>query len=274
MAVYEYIRISLRRWEMAPLLRDLEVKLNKHDYLRGIFGRDRMRFMYRQTPMEYVFFGEENNVISGAIGKQISAVESDGPDNKFKPKSVKKWEAANFFIDLSDDNNEQVVAMQSNRKVGAPMGILEAIFSNIETTEQPYKAGFEYLVSREKFWTVVEENEGKISQAKFTFLPPNMLGGRDEWNKTLRELRDKDGVETTTVSLQNKDKNLRLNSEPVKEMVDLAIDGGGEAVLKSGKQIIFSSSKGKKTAKIDDDINIGAADTSQKKTLIKRLFGK
>lgn len=152
--------------------------------------------------------------------------------------------------------------------------MLEALFSSIESKEQPFKASVEYVVSSVKFWHSVADNKGNISEASFSFVPPNMFGGRDAFGKAMRELRDKVGSEETKLITRNQDKQLNLEDDSFREIVNYALDGAGEVKLKSGKKTVFSSSKGKKTSDVEDSQPISHAEDKESfaKNLINKLF--
>lgn len=275
MATYEFLRVSLRNWELPPLLDKMSPvkRPDRHKYLQSVLG-EKVQFMYRSHPYTYVPFGNDGEILIGAIGRQITELKSEGPEMNFAPKELQAWEHANVFINLAEGQQDQLTAFQKNFRVGSPRQLLEAMFHQIERTERPYKATIEYVVNKEEFWTVVKNNEGKITEAAFVFVPPNMFGGRDEWNKTLRKLRDQNAVETTGLNLRNQSGKLHLEGTEIKEIIDAALDGGGEAKLRSGKKVIFSSSQGRKTVSIEDDTHVAHAIKDKIAHLVEKLFKK
>lgn len=272
MPMYEHLRVSLREWTLPPLLEPLRDKRQKrHAYLLKTLCK-RINFTYRNQNFVYFPITTMKNTIVGEIGKRTISTLSHGPDENFAPKKEPTWELANFFMDISEGQTEQVATLQNNPKLGSPKKIIEALFKELEKSEKPFKADIEYVVSSNKFWSTVKENQGNISEASFSFVPPNMFGGRDAFSRDMQRLRDDVGSEETKLVTKNQQKLLKLEDKRFKEIIDYALDGGGEVKLKSSNKTIFSSSKGRKTSEIKDSLPLSHTKEHDRNSIIRNLI--
>ena len=67
----------------------------------------------------------------------------------------------------------------------------------------PYTIESFGIVDPETFWDFIRANDGEVVSVTFEAAAPNMFGGRDDFRRELRELRDKEKTEKTKVEIHN-----------------------------------------------------------------------
>lgn len=271
MATFEYLRISLARIDPPPLLDRMRTKpaLSRQEFLREAFS-EKWNFSYRRKMYAYVPIPQVkgSNIVGGLIGRQLREFHYDGPESDWRIIEQKHWSVSFAGIDISED--VQIAAVQYNPHIGDPRKMMQALLDTI-SKKRPYDdwhAFVEYVSSEEDFWNAAKRYAGKISSLNFVFVPPNMLRAQAAVNNLVKAAAEEANSEITELKLKNPKHALRAKGDLVAAAVSTATKGAGKVIMKSGKTTVFSSSRNRKTKKIEkDDMPMPSAVES-----IRKLF--
>lgn len=277
---YVYLRIFLSSIEQPLILvetGDVPKRLDRQDYLTDIFNR-RWQFVHRGTDLIYVPIerSEEDDAIYtfGRIGKQFSAKENAGPEEKFETTEHKGWRASNLVINTSSDPDGQIVAIQDRPDVGKPLAILSSLSDHINETmrDSGWMLSVNAMVEQQDFWAAVRKYKGQITKAEFTYVTPNVLGIRSELNKRLKEYREHENAQSVTVSLSEPKGDLNLETDEVADAVDYTASGGGSVKLKAGRETVYDSQDSEKAKEMETDDTTNFESAEGRKSLVGRVF--
>jgi len=239
--------------------------------------KDRFHFSHSSHYFFYACTGRVDKYILGRIGRlKREAVASD-PDSGFAEIYQDVWHAANFIMDITHHPDGQKVALEHVRNVGVPLAMAKSLVNKINDDMSDF-SGWDISVNplsdSKEFWNVVHDNKGDISELELTFVAPNLFGGHDETTKLLADWRKKLNIKSATLTFNNNERKLNVDSEEIKQGIDYITKGGGKTVMKSGSDKIYDSEKKQKTIDVEKDLNIPVISTNGKKwpDLIKKLF--
>lgn len=248
MAQFEYLRVSLAK-QPAPLLDRIE--MNRQDFLREVLSK-RWVFPYRGKSLVYDPIPLlDDNVLGGVVGRQVTELKSEGPDDQWRPVEHKYWPHALLAVDVGE--TEQIAVFQKDTRVGSPRRMLQRLMEFI-TADAPYRIwrpNVEYISNSEDFWAAAKEYSGRISLLDFIFVPPNMLRAKEKIDELVRAASDEAHSEETMLRLKSDEGSLVADGDLVRAAVSTAAAGGGEILMKSGRKTIYSSSKNRKTLEVD-----------------------
>lgn len=269
MPTFEYLRVSL-----APGQRSLfDADMTRQEFLKEAFGR-RWDFTYRKRLYTYDPITIDDGPVGGVVGREIAELHNAGPDTHWEIIEQKHWPIAYLTLDIGE--REQIAAFQHHGKVGAPRGLLESLLEHITKTAEfaSWRPAVEFVSSSADFWKAAEAYTGKITSLSFSFLPPNMLRAKEAIDDLVRAASDEANSTETEIKMNNPDGNLVPSGTLVEASVSTATQGGGEVTMKSGKKIIYSSSKNRKTKEIDGDDVPKPSSLEQVRGLFRRLLAK
>jgi hypothetical protein len=147
-----------------------------------------------------------------------------------------------------------------------------ASFLNEASEETGWFIEVNAMTEKTSFWEAVDRHKGEITRAEFTYVTPNVLGIRDKLNERLREYREKENATRVSVSLQNPKGNLNLDTEEVRDAVEVISQGGGSAKLKSGRETLYDSEDTEKAKDLETDDKILLEEVDSRRALIERFF--
>jgi hypothetical protein len=271
MAIFEYLRISLARPD-APLLEAME--MSRQEFLREALSK-RWDFPYSKRILTYdPTTTDDGQIVGGIVGREIREIDSEGPDEAWKPIELKHWPHALLAVDIGD--TEQIAAFQKHGRVGSPRRVLSSLLDHI--VKQPaysmWHPHVEYISSSDDFWAAAKAHAGTISSLNFVFVPPNMLRAKEAIDDLVRAASNEANSEETELKLKNPGGNLVPAGDLVTAAVTTATSGGGEVVMKSGARIIYSSSKNRKTKEIDAEDIPAPSSVDLIRGFFKRLIPK
>lgn len=103
------------------------------------------------------------------------------------------------------------------------------------------------------FWNFEEKHRGQITSVTFEFAAPNMFDIRSDLDAGLRNMRDKENVQTLTMSFRNPD-GLTLARDRIEPAVSYATkDGAGSIRVRTKSGQTFSSKKKVRTVSVGGD---------------------
>ena len=275
---YSLLRLLLVQRDTSPLVLQSGYRYPGHsreEYLKEVFGKT-FEFNYRQSRYTYAFIGQEGLVLLGRIGRLKSEKIDQGPETGFAETSSPRWHAANFLLNTVNSPDGQKIAFEEIQTVGSPLAVTKGLIENINSigADAKWEIIVNPITEEQDFWQMVDKYEGKITEMEFSFVAPNLFGGRDKTTKLLKTWNEENRMQTASLSLHNKTGALNPKSENVREGIDLIASGGGSAKLKTGKQTVYDSEAKVKKESISDEENfpISKDTKSRWRNLIGILF--
>jgi hypothetical protein len=276
MATFEHLRISLARPASAPLLEQIgheEAPISRRDYLAGAFGETRS-FIHGRHVFGFAPMVAPAGYAAGFFGRGVKLKGKKGLDQKYAPETIQTNDSVLFVIDLAD--NSQIAMMEHKNTVGSPKAVLDAFLMSLRRGNdglRDYEPHVKYISSEENYWSAVKRWQGHITQIDFTFIPPNALQSSQKVMDFIREASRDAHSDTLQHRYKSNTGNLNPEAPIIAGSVDVALNGGGETVVKSGGKIIFSSSESKMTTDIPSDEVPTSAEASLIPSFIRRIFG-
>ena len=276
---YSLLRLLLIQREIPPMLPQMGKDHPEHsreEYLKEVFSKT-FQFESRRSAYGYAYIGQEGSVLLGRVGKLKSETIDLGPDTGFAEINEDRWHAANFLLDVSDHEDGQKITFEEKiSQVGTPLSVTRGMIEHInsENTEARWEINANTITETQTFWEAVDKYKGKITEMELSFVAPNLFGSRDKTTELLRDLKEKNNMQTTAVKLHNADGALNPDSEDVRGSLDLIGEGGGSAKLKTAGKTVYDSEKKAKKESVDDEENfpLGRKTKSRWRDLIERLF--
>jgi hypothetical protein len=274
MATLEHLRISLARLAPPPIVEILgaeDAPRPRLEYLTLAFGEKRS-FIHGQHVFTFVPMAAPTGFAAGFFGRGVKLKGKKGPDQNYVPETIQTNDSALFIIDLAD--NSQIAVMEHKDSVGSPKAVLDAFFVGLRKTDgfRDYEPHVKYIATEETFWTAVEAYRGRITQINFTFIPPNALKSQQLVMELIKEAEAANS-ELVKHRYQSSTGKLDPKAPIIAGSVEVASQGGGETVVKSGARIIYSTSENRKTTDIpNDDVPKSAEESSLISGFIRRFF--
>ena len=275
---YSLHRLLLIQRIIPPILEESGQQHPEHsrqEYLKEVFGKI-INFKNRNKPYAFAYIGEVGSIILGRVGRLKSVAIEEGPETGFAKKIEDRWHAANFLPDTRNHEDGQKVAIEEIPDVGSTLFLTRSMVDSINSTNAiaKWEIFVETITDKQEFWDVVEKHRGKITELELSFVAPNIFGGRDKTTERLRALKDENNMQTTSVKIHNNDGALNVDTEDVRQSVDIISEGGGKTkVMAEGKTVYNSEQRGRKVF-IDGEENfpIGEENKSLWADLSRRLF--
>lgn len=230
-----YYRYFINETKQGKLFKDektpdeILIEILKSDHVK--------KFEYRKSVLGLRVIRQHEKYVYCKLGKRGKISRHLSPDDNFRKESEENWPYVNVFIDTSRNTNGQVIAMEDKSSIFRnPLGILRVLSDRINEVfaNNGYLLSVNSISSRNNFWTIVKENEGKIEELKFTYNVPNLFKVKDSLNKDLKEAEKNYNATETSITLKNPVGNLKIddNDKLINESLDYISNGGGKYRLK------------------------------------------
>lgn len=209
-------------------------------WLRIVFSRH-IVFRHRGQELHYAPQAKwetgRPGIIVGKIGKRRFSQENAPPEEALEDIERAQWKAAITLLDPGHHEDGQKFALEHNAFVGKPVPILQSLVEQINKTyaEEFYILQYAPISDQKSFWDFVDTYGPAIRQVDFAFIAPNMLINPDDFEKELKDMRDKENVRSARLVLENNE-GLSLKTKRIKGAVEYASKGGGviKAETRSG----------------------------------------
>ncbi|MDQ2106632.1 hypothetical protein [Azospirillum isscasi] len=256
---YQFLRLFLTRDEVGLFSGERlpPPVLGRSDYLADKMSQE-VKFSARRQVFTYLPFGIIDGFSVGLIGRQRERVENLPPSSGFAPTVHRFWRVSNVFVDLEDHPDGQKVAIQHNGEVGSPMALVRGLADALNHKREfgDWLISTNSLSDGNEFWRVVHANRGKITEATFTYLSPNIFRSKRTIDIAMHRVHADTNTEEMSLRLRNRDGALNLETKRIETSYDYISEGGGRAVVKRGKKTVYDSEKRILTKTVDDDIDI------------------
>jgi hypothetical protein len=184
---------------------------------------------------------KDDNYVAGHFSRERPVQVHGGPEEDFPERVAENWELA--FAILNVTTGDQRAAIEVNRNVGDAVGLMSSFMGTLPQAEgfHGYTVYVLPLFNEEDYWQVVEDNEGRLTEAEFVLIPPNAFEAKKELANLVQAVNEQSRSERSRHTFLNKEGNLNAKNDQLAGLADTAINGAGEATLRSGRKVIFSS---------------------------------
>ena len=250
-------RLSLSERQQSSLFErddDRFQLLSRFDYLFKWFGE---KFDYeprKGVSLKYIPTQIDDEIIAAVIARKVSEVKHSDEIDPFLQVEGVEWETSNLFFNVGND--EQVIGIEANRKVSTDTRtIVQGLVSAINDMSKPggYKIDVFPVHDNEKFWEAVSSFDGPITSLTFDLVIPNPPDTTSPTKDALRKLKEKLNARTLKETIANQE-GLDLNNDFVMDREKYAAAGGGDVVVKSGSETVFSSKDSARKVEVDDSL--------------------
>lgn len=254
---FDLFRLSLRERIQPGLLDSLETQRSREEWIRHLFSQS-TKFRHHNTNFVYIPTDPEAShpYVVGKIGRPVSEIENRPPEEGYEEYVHDAWKAAVVVCDPRESDDGQKVAIQLHMDVGKPTTLAPRLLQAMEAGQEyiQYLSAIHPITNNEAFSDFVERNQGRITNIKFELEVPNMFGSDDEYDREMKEFRDKDKAQKVAIEIKNPD-GIDANSDRVKFTASKAMNQGTGTVKATamGKGNTFSSQEQQKSAKIPMD---------------------
>lgn len=254
MATFEKLRVSLARDEAGPVIGAAggdDVHRSRSEYLVAAFAEPR-KFLHSRSEkvLEFVPLPTPSGYVGGFFKRErpLQARHAD-----LQPYDAENYESALLVLSV---DKAQIAWMQQNGRLGAPKAILESFFLHLlkKTGLKDWRAFVEYMDSNEEYWSVIREHRAEIAKIQFTFIPPNALGADDRVYDFVKTMHTQAHPETQKHIYEAEPGRMNPEAPLMAASARVAMNGGGDAVVKDGHgKTLYTSSTHRTTETVDDE---------------------
>lgn len=182
--------------------------------------------------------------------------------------SAENYELAVFVMSIEKD---QICWMQHNPKLGTPKAILKYFFEHLasKTDLREWRPEARYMDTKGEYFTALKLHESRIAFARFTFLPPNALGGDDKVRAFVKEIQAEAHPHSQSHTYRGPPGSMNMRSDLMEASARVAMEGGGDAELKDAQGKYLYRSDGARTV---EDIPEEDLPTPENNAFIKRVI--
>ncbi|WP_170553916.1 hypothetical protein [Ruegeria atlantica] len=253
---FDLFRLSLRQREQVDILDKIEPK-SREEWIRALFS---FRTEFRHHGVDYVYIPVNPNetypLVVGKIGREISEIENTSPEDGYREVVHDSWKAAVVVVDPTEHEDGQKLAIQFHADVGKPSTLAPRLLQAMEGQQEyrPFLSSVHPITNKEAFWDFVKRNEGKITYIRFELEVPNMFGGDDEFDKEMKEYRDKEKAQKVAIEIVSPD-GVDAETERVRYTAEKAMTQGTGSIRARaiGTRNNFSSKDQPESARIPID---------------------
>ncbi len=270
---------------VANLFSEIGEKRDKMDILVEVLKRARTEgthhFDHRGAKLAYVFKEKNSNYIISRLGRKSVLKIISPPEEKFLTKKEENWPCCDLIFNLSNDPlTGQRIAFEYKKAVFQnPYEQVKALADEINKDLIPFgwAIAINPITKEQKFWSIINENQGKIEKLSLTFNAPNLFKLTNALNDELKELQTEFNLNKTTVEFENVDGKLKVPEDDnfIKQGVDYITRGGGEYSVRikgKGKRCISSKDNIETKSFEFEDLEVSANNPTTLKTTLDTIF--
>lgn len=198
---FDLFRLSLRERRQKDLFAEID-HMTRDEWIRALFS-SRVTFSHHGVDFVYVPVGEDSSggYIFGKIGRRVSEIEYTAPEDGYQEYVHDAWKAADLVVDPYAHEDGQKVAIQFHSDVGRPGSLAPKLVEALEEAQElkHFLTSIHPITNSEAFWSFVARNEGKITKIRFELEVPNMFGAEDEYEREMREFREKEKAQKVVI---------------------------------------------------------------------------
>lgn len=221
------------RYFMVPLEQSLFYKPMSNDEKRDLFIKAFLKNQnYESSKGARIGIRgiySEGDLYYGKLGKYTKIVMDQDTQTDFEPQEKDGF----FTVKFVCDTINQILVMEMNGDFESDLSRickwLEAI-ANRTTLEYEYNVSFRAIVPKGDFWQLVE-NSAKIFSVDLILESPNLFGGKNNAQQSLKDWQAIYNQNSLSVKLRNKKGNLLIPRDEISSYVDYADQGGGHWII-------------------------------------------
>lgn len=228
---FDILRLFLVERETPDLFPDRTMPTSREEWLKSMFSKE-IAFAGRGNSFVFtpgIDTVDDPALLYGRIGRKLVVNENEPPERGLKEIRRDAWKAAFVIIDPRHHGDGQKVAFQSMPSIGRPVSVFKYLVDHLNTTmtAAPYVLEVNSVTDVQDFIDFAKKYKGRVSSVQFEFVAPNMFGSAEEIDKEIRDLRDHEKAHRVTLSLQNDDGGLDLETEKIRSAAEYTSKGGG-----------------------------------------------
>ncbi len=223
-------------------------------FLKPILERRIIELYKRKYTIRIISDDVDSRYLIGYFLKSIDThvITLDG--DEIDEDDILNWEKLILIL----DQENQIIAIEHKSNIAHHENIKHAISKLTEDYVSRFELELklEFLIDKAMFWNILDGSDG-VFQIGFQLNAPNLFGARKKANEFLGELKEKHNMTKVGIDLQNKNGNLKYNSEELESYVEYSDAGGGNwtlSVLKNGKKKEYKSSNNLRKTKLETDL--------------------
>lgn len=255
---------------------DILIQVLKKEHKQGTNS-----FEHRGVKLAHVFKEEVSNYIISSLGRKSTLKRIMPPEEKFLEKKEENWPCCDVIFNLSKDSlTGQRIAFEYKKAIFSnPYEQVKALAEqiNVDLMSFGYAIAINPITKEQKFWSIINENKGKIEGLSLTFNAPNLFGLTNSLNDELKEVQKEFNLTKATIEFENPDGKLIVpeNTEIIKQGVDYITRGGGEYSVRikgKGKRVISSKDNIETKSFEFEDLEITSSNPEALKGTLDTIF--
>lgn len=195
----------------------------------------------------------DDHIVAGVIGRWVSETIEADPSNIWATTDQDHWEKSAIFVNL--DPHEQVVGIEYNRRVGKPSSMLKYLL--IAANEASVTSGFKMdgfsITAESGFMAAVTSHPAPITTITFDLVVPNPTDAAGATSRALKRLKKRMNADRLKNTMSNKE-GLNVSDPLIRDAADYAAHGGGDAIAKSDKDVVYDSRVNTSVVDIPEEI--------------------
>lgn len=267
-----YFRLSLKARSDVDLFEPRSsagATLTREEWLRHVFAREH-HFKHWNNDFVYVpetrLITDEHDLMLGWIARATTRIELTSPAEGLVPTEHTSWQASLVMVDPTVHADGQRAVMQFDVDVGQPSAVMRSLIRHVSQADVvPFDMQVYPILETGTFWAFMKDHP-QIRSITFDVAVPNMFNGADDFEKELRELRDKENASNVKTTIES-DTVLKLDTKRIAEIVDYTEKGAGDLSARTADGKVYNS--GEHTLRIKIEI-VGAP--ASKQSIIQQII--
>ena len=126
---FDFLRVSLAKWEDTPLFKHTGERsvAPRREVLEEVFSQER-DFVHRARLVTFLPTEAPAGFAAGYFGREVRIHGHLKRESRFEPEEIDTYDLAFMAIDLAADR--QIALVQENGRVGSPRALLESFFAS------------------------------------------------------------------------------------------------------------------------------------------------
>jgi len=274
MPTFEKVRISLAESERTPMFGDQEQpRRSRTQFFIDAFSERRDFLPSRgKAKLTFIPIPAPEGFVAGFFAREIHQRGRKGPEEQFVETELDSWEIALFVMNLAQDS--QVGWLELNREFPATKSILESFFRHLSRNSSfgEWIVHVKYMDSEGQYWKAVEAHKPFITQLRFVFIPPNALRIRQRVADFVKLANEQGHPDTQEHVYRAPPGQMEPESEVLAASANIAMEGGGEAKIYTGRKKVYDSDDERTRMEVDEGDMPTPANPSFLRRVIQRLF--
>lgn len=209
-----------------------QIRERKNEFLDAVLG-EHLHFRHRGLEIKHKVELHDGPWFMFKIGAHKS-VDRETAD--FKRERIESW--PNITVIVHNDSDTQIIAISKNIKAFSSTKIVAKIFEHaLASALRSYGLTVQVREQFEKhnFWSIINNNFGKIARVKFEMVAPNMANISRTLKIDFKQLNRESNCQKVSLELEALP-GAALEIKPDNELVDGCVEyaslGGGDIAIK------------------------------------------